>query len=349
MSQLSITILQGARRAVSRVRPASFRCACILLLSSCQLVCAEGHYITTPDGVRIFYETRGCGTPIFVIAGGPGADPSVLRPTLSLLRSLGRVVFVHNRGRGKSDALFDHPESFTLENDVMDVEAIRKALGAERIVVLGHSYGSMVAASYAVKHPRNTIALITVGAIHGAKSWQKRNIDVVKSFLMKHYPNVWKKIVEAHQAGRLTSDPFYDPLFRSADALYGDQDPIGHWRVARQFPEINDKASSRPSSRHVYKAMVGDDPEWKISGSLKDVELLPQLKTYDGPALIIGGRHDRLAPPVQQFEIADALANGKLVILEHSGHNPYRDVPLQFIDVVYEFLIPILSSDESCR
>ena len=55
-------------------------------------------------------------------------------------------------GRGRSARLAD-PRDYTLERDVSDLEAIRKEIGAERVVLIGHSYGGTLAAAYAASHP----------------------------------------------------------------------------------------------------------------------------------------------------------------------------------------------------
>ena len=88
--------------------------------------------------------------------------------------------------------------------------------------------------------------------------------------------------------------------------------------------------------------MVGDDPDWSLTGSLNGVELLPELKAFRGPALVMGGRYDRVCPPLNQFEIAGALNDARLEIFEHSGHNPHYEEPLRFLNVVTDFLQIVL-------
>ena len=69
------------------------------------------------------------------------------------------LVYIDNYGRGKSDVAKD-PSEYSLSRDVEDIEGIRKALGYEKINVLGHSYGGMVAQQYAIKYPQNVKHLI---------------------------------------------------------------------------------------------------------------------------------------------------------------------------------------------
>ena len=300
---------------------------------------AEGQFATTEDGLKIYYETVGTGIPIVMIAGGPGADSSHFRYTHTLLRPCGRLVFLDNRGRGRSDDVPSSANSrpaYSLDNDLKDVEAVRKAIGAEKIVVYGHSYGSMVAMAYAARYPQYTLALVTSVGVHGARVWQERNIDGVKRFLQNHFPRRWARIVELHDAGRLTGEGELAQLFQGIVELYAYH-PESEHRLHQQFDEYNDPKAVR-FNPEVYQMMLGNDPEWTLGGTLKGVELLPELSNYRGPALIMGGRYDRICPPINQMEIAGALENARLVMFERSGHAPFTEEPLRFLSVVSDFL-----------
>ncbi len=319
-------------------------CVCLAILSGVAFApTAEAEYATTDDGVRVYYDTMGAGVPIVIIAGGPGGSGNGLRYTHTLLQSCGRLVFLHNRGRGRSENVSDRPNAYTLENDLRDVEAVRRALGAERIIVYGHSYGSMVAMAYASRYSQHTLALITTAGVHGARVWQDRNIDGVKQFLRHHYPKRWLQIAELHDAGHLTSEPRLAAMFDELDALYLF-DIESRERVIGQFTEYRDPKTVG-FNRNVYHMMIGSDPEWTLDGTLRDVELLSELGNFTGPSLILGGRHDRICPPVNQVEIATALPNARLVFFEQSGHAPFFEEPLRFLRVVSDFLHEVVEQE----
>ena len=302
---------------------------------------AGDRFAVSHDGLRIHYETDGTGVPIVLLAGGPGQSCDALKFTHRLLRGSGQLVFVDNRGRGRSEAPAD-AASYTLENDVKDVEAVRRDLGADKIIVYGHSYGSLVALSYALTYPGHALAVITTGALHGAKVWQERNIDMVKILLERKYPKRWARIVELHDNGRLTGDPRVQSLLADLDFyLYNSETP---WRFFPQFPNPGKRTNFY--NVDVYLAMAGPDPEWKIGGTMKNVELLPRLSEFKGPALIIGGRHDLISPVINQIEIADALPNARLVIFERSAHLPFEEEPLRFLSVVSEFIRDALTENK---
>ncbi|UCE62159.1 MAG: alpha/beta hydrolase [Phycisphaerales bacterium] len=313
------------------------------LLGNVATASGEGRFARTEDDVKVYYEAVGSGVPIVFIAGGPGGSSKRFRRTHMLLQPYAQLVFLDNRGRGRSQDVGHRKGAYSLYNDLKDVEAVRKALGAEKIIVFGHSYGSMVAMAYATRFPQHTLALITTAGMHGARVWQERNIDGVKRFLQYQYPKRWKRIVALHDAGKLTSKGELASMFRDIDELYA-YNPESEERLHAQADEYNDPKSVTFNT-DVYEAIIGKDPEWEVTGTLRGVELLPELANFTGPALIMGGRYDRICPPINQVEIAEALRNAKLVIFEHSGHAPSKEEPLRFLSVVSQFLREVTETD----
>jgi proline iminopeptidase len=310
----------------------------VVILMAASAYCQEiiPHNTMTSDSVRIYYETQGEGVPIFMIAGGPGGSPSFFRETHKLWLAYGMLVYVHNRGRGKSEMLDSIPGAYSPYKDILDIEAVRKDLGADKIVVYGHSYGSMVALLYVATYPENCLAVMTTGALAGAESFQKHNIDAVKYFMERNYPDEWDSLAALHAEGYLTSDEAFDDLFPDITEMYyynpDNNEGMGIiWRKVSDSDEVG-------FNYEVYKAIVGDDPEWTVSGTLKGLELPPLLHVADFPALIMGGRYDRVCPPVVQRQIAASIPDGKLVIFDKSGHRPFIEEPVKFFEITGEFL-----------
>src|SRR5262245_22292865 len=98
----------------------------------------DGRWATTDDGIRVWYEVEGDrrGVPILLIAGGPGSPHNAFHVTHRRLAEFGPLVFLDNRGRGRSRP-GKGSRPYTLDGDVADVEAVRKALGADQVVVFG--------------------------------------------------------------------------------------------------------------------------------------------------------------------------------------------------------------------
>src|ERR1700753_1777728 len=89
-------------------------------------------------GVLIYYMTVGRGAPLLIVHGGPGASHDYFLPYLLPLARQNRIIFIDERGSGRSQKL-DDPSGYTVENMVEDVEDVRRELGLGKISLLGHS------------------------------------------------------------------------------------------------------------------------------------------------------------------------------------------------------------------
>ena len=308
----------------------------------------EGRWATTEDGVRIWYEVEGArdgdrdAVPIVLIAGGPGSPHNTFHLTHRPLTALGPVVYLDNRGRGRSrPGKGDRP--YALEHDVADVEAVRRALGAGQIVVFGRSYGGMVAQAYALAHPQRVRALVLSNTLDGARAWREENIASVHAFLKNQYPERWERIVRMHERGILTSEDTLGVLFGPLNELYhydlsNDSTFRSRMRGVRE-------AEIPGHSTEVYRAMIGPDPDWTLDGTLAEVELLPRLAEVKVPTLVIAGRFDRICPPSASLRIARAIPQSRLVVFERSGHRPELEESERWFAVVSKFLRETLAPD----
>src|SRR5437879_13491899 len=91
-------------------------------------------------GALIYYQSVGRGAPLVIVHGGPGASHDYFLPYLLPLARQNRLIFIDERGSGRSEKL-DDPKGYTVENMVEDVEDVRRRLGLGKISLLGHSYG----------------------------------------------------------------------------------------------------------------------------------------------------------------------------------------------------------------
>src|SRR5882724_9816937 len=108
-----------------------------------------------PDGARMRER------PIaFVIHGGPGGDHSSFKPVLAPLTARMQLVYFDHRGQGRSAR--GDPAAYTLDENVEDMEGLRRHLGTGAIVSIGTSYGGMVAMAHAARYPASVYHLILV-------------------------------------------------------------------------------------------------------------------------------------------------------------------------------------------
>jgi proline iminopeptidase len=297
----------------------------------------EGHWATTEDGVKIWYEVEGDrdGVPIVLVAGGPGSPHNTFHLTHRRLATLGPLVYLDNRGRGRSrPGKGERP--YTLDKDVADVEAVRRALKAEQVVVFGRSYGGMVAQAYALTHPQRVRALVLSNTLDGARAWREENIASVHAFLRNQFPERWERITRMHERGVPSSEDTLGVLFGPLNELY-------HYDLANDSAFRSRMRGVREAeipghSSEVYRAMIGDDPDWSLDGTLAGVEPLPRLGELRVPTLVLAGRYDRICPPSASLRIARAIPGSRLVVFERSGHRPELEEADRWFQVVSGFL-----------
>src|SRR5260370_7719698 len=111
------------------------------------------------NGLLIYYLQVGAGQPLIILHGGPGASHDYLLPYLLPLARNNRLIFIDERGSGRSQKIED-PSGYTIENMVEDIEGVRVSLGLGKINLLGHSYGGVLAQAYALKYQNNLDHLI---------------------------------------------------------------------------------------------------------------------------------------------------------------------------------------------
>jgi proline iminopeptidase len=110
-------------------------------------------------GALIYYETMGRGAPLVIVHGGPGASHDYFLPHLLPLMRTNRLIFIDERGSGKSSKLED-PKEYTVASMVEDLEAVRVGLGLGKISLLGHSFGGVIVQAYALKYQKHLSHLI---------------------------------------------------------------------------------------------------------------------------------------------------------------------------------------------
>src|SRR6059036_1567350 len=121
--------------------------------------------------VRLFFEVEGekftVDGPVMrekptllLLHGGPGFDHSLYKPGYSELADVAQVIYLDHRGNGRSDA--GPKESWTLAQWGDDVRAFCDALGIVKPIVLGVSFGGMVAMAYAARHPSHPAKLVLI-------------------------------------------------------------------------------------------------------------------------------------------------------------------------------------------
>jgi pimeloyl-ACP methyl ester carboxylesterase len=114
---------------------------------------------------KLYCEQEGKGTPIVLLHGGPGATHHDFHPSFSRAAGFARVVYYDQRGCGLSD--YTPGKGYCMDQAVDDLDRLRRAVGVDQWVVLGHSYGGLLAQCYAMKYPESIKGLVLVCASTG--------------------------------------------------------------------------------------------------------------------------------------------------------------------------------------
>jgi len=130
----------------------------------------SARFIETPRG-KIYCETEGEGPLLLLQSGGPGCTHQCFHPFFSDAAAFATVIYHDPIGLGKSSRI--ESGSYDLAGLVEEIEELRLALGGRRIVLLGHSFGGLVAQLYALRHPGALSGLVLVASAAGLPSTRR--------------------------------------------------------------------------------------------------------------------------------------------------------------------------------
>ena len=150
---------------------------------------------------------------LFLLHGGPGSDHSAFKDTISELRDVAQLVYIDNRGSERSQR--SNPRSYTLENNIEDLDGLRKHLGLDRISILGASYGGIVAMGYAVRyqeHIANLILQCTAPSHH--------HLDDAKNYLQERGTTEQNRVAQNLWNGSFESKEQIREFFEVMGPLY---------------------------------------------------------------------------------------------------------------------------------
>jgi len=269
---------------------------------------------------RLHVTERGDGLlALVVLHGGPGLDHTMFGSYLDPLGDLCRLLLVDERATGRSDQ--SPPQTWTLERQAADVEALAAALELDRYAVLGHSYGAFLALQHAVDFPGRPAATILSSGIPDA-----RYLEHVEHELEAFAPVELREQVQASWAREAQARTQEDVA-----SLLADQFPF-HFADPRD-PRID-----------VLLAAMGDaiyGPDVLRAAAIGDygaIAVEDRLGEVTHPVLILAGRHDRTCSIAAAEAMAAGLPDSELVVFEHSGHMTYVEENEAYLGAVRRFL-----------
>jgi proline iminopeptidase len=267
--------------------------------------------VELPDGVALFVHEVGEGFPVIVLHGGPGLDHTHMSPWLDALGDDFRLLYVDERGQGRSDRV--DPASLSLESFANDVDLLAGALGLDGFALLGHSFGAIVATRHAIE--RGTAAGYVISG--GGDSSEGMLADVEAS------------LNAMGEAGEAIADSWEQEKTVETEAelrrLIEAQMPLHfHGEVPAGFS--NGMVGTPDVLRHFANEGYGN------------FDFGPQLDRVSKPTLVIVGEHDRTTTPRASRVLHEGIAGSELAVIPEAGHMSFVEEPEAYLSPVRRFL-----------
>jgi pimeloyl-ACP methyl ester carboxylesterase len=272
--------------------------------------------------VRLFFDVEGAKLrpdgdqmrevpTVVLLHGGPGFDHSNFKPDFSRLAEIAQVVYLDHRGNGRSDP--GDPAKWNLPQWGDDVRSFCEALEIERPIVMGVSFGGMVAMSYATRHPGHPAKLVLSST--AAQIRQDRSLAMFERLGGAEVREAAREFFE--NPGPATLPDFQKKCF----PVY-TRTPMG--------PEFTKRAVTNFDLTYEF-----------FRNESHSYNFFPTLGRIKCPTLIAAGALDPITPVADSRDIAAAIAPGlaRLEVFENAGHGAHRDEPDRFFKVLNEFIL----------
>jgi len=274
----------------------------------------------TVNGARLFFDTVGPKLAVdgermlerptlLVMHGGPGFDHSTLRPYFDRFADTHQVVYLDHRGNGRSGG---GPETWTLAQWGDDVKAFCDALGIEKPVVYGNSFGGMVAMAYAARHPAHPGKLIL------SSTAARLRLDITYRLMGERGGAAARAIAERAWT-------------------VGDDASLAEY-IKVCIPFYNPRPNPAEAAARKRAILRLDVMKHFLLGEMRSMDGRAGLSAIACPVLILAGGYDPITPPDCAREIAAQLPQAELVVIEEAGHGVHRDEPERAEAVLRRFL-----------
>jgi proline iminopeptidase len=279
-------------------------------------------------GTEIYFDVEGMGLapdgdrmrerPVgFLIHGGPGGDHSGFKPAFTPLSSRMQLVYFDHRGQGRSAK--SDPATYNLDENVEDMEALRRHLGLGPIVSIGTSYGGMVAMAHAARYPDSVshLVLIVTAAHRGF-------IARAKEIVRERGTPEQQRVCDMLWNGELNTVERLQHYYAVMGPMYARR----HDAAAAAATRGRGTNSPEPLNR-----------AFGPGGFMEHYDVRPELPKITAPTLILAGRHDWICAPEFSEEIHRLMPGSDLRIFEDSSHSIRIDEPQAMVDAIAGFIV----------
>ena len=263
------------------------------------------------DGTVVHYDVIGAGAPVVLLSGGPGFSPDYLQPIAEKLAHRYQFILLHQRGTGRSS----DATALQMPKLVEDLETLRKVLDEPKLVLVGHSFGGIVAMMYAREHPDRTGMLVLAGSGGPTlKAMMKFNANLESRFSPE------EKVAIAEWTARMKDD--------RTRAVF----EITKAKTAAYFA---DRSKAKLLTDPMTVDSFRDTTFWAIVPQMMALDLRAGLEKVQAPVLVLHGKQD---PLESAQEVHETFPGSTLEIIENAGHFPWLEQPDVFYKALDQFL-----------
>ena len=277
------------------------------------------------DGGQAVVDIVGTGPPLFWFEGGPGFPADLGLPDVALLADQFTCYLINPPGVGGSHLASGLPAPDHLGH-ARFYEQVRQALGLGPVLAMGHSWGGLIALTYAATHPDSVTGCLVIDGFAGDPSLDPDTARAERDRELA-YRRDWPLLataLELERSGIDTGDPRHDT------------DPDGiRWRL--YFADPTSPAAIHHAARikHAEPRMSHDVmDQWWPPGPYADTDIRELLPHITCPTLVTVGAHDMLCGPAWAAPIVAGCPTAELVTFPDSGHTPQYEQPSEFRNAV---------------
>jgi len=277
---------------------------------------------TTSDGRTLTYRKLGHGPVLVCHPGGPGFS-SIYFGDLAGLWEQFTLVMINPRGTAGSSRPAD-ARAYGIDDYVADVEEVREHLGEERMLLLGHSHGGVIAQAYAARYPARVRRLVLASTLARFGPEQEKAME---AGMDKRSAQPWygeaKQALEREQEGDFAGDAELTELVMKELPLYfAHYGPVEAGYLDTLRSESINADTLKLFNREIFNTF----------------DLRDRLRDITAPTLVITGDEDFICGPICAKEIAAGMPGARMVIVGDSGHQVFVEQAQAFHDEVAGFL-----------
>jgi proline-specific peptidase len=279
-------------------------------------------------GYHTWYRVVGEGEapgrlPLLALHGGPGATHDYLESLDALAAEGRRVIYYDQLGCGRSAIGRPAPEMWTVALYVEEIDVVRRALGLDRVHLLGQSWGGMLAMEYMLTQPQGIASLTIASSPASMVQWVSE-----ANRLREALPPEVNAALTRHEAAGTTTDPEYLAAMQVFYDRHVCRVPYPDY-VQRSFAYLANVGE-------VYNTMNGPS-EFHVVGTLRTWDIIARLPEIKAPTLVTSGRHDE-ATPLIAGTVRDGIPGAQWEIFEESSHMAHVEEAGRYMQVLQDFL-----------